>query len=161
MEGQIGYFRRNHFVPVPHVKTLAELNERVDGWDVADEERRLRSRTRTIGEAFAQEAPQLRPLPAEVFETGRWFTPRVDRFAQISVRSNKYSVPVRFIGRQLRVLLHANDLVVYDGRSVIAQHERHRCLLAPSGSPRPCPCARRSPDRTKPACTLPFARSAP
>ncbi|MGW2724033.1 Mu transposase domain-containing protein [Streptomyces sp. NPDC001492] len=34
------------------------------------------------------------------------------------------SVPVRYIGRQLRVLLHANDLVVYDGRTVITRHER-------------------------------------
>ncbi|MFF3459604.1 hypothetical protein ACFYXH_35965 [Streptomyces sp. NPDC002730] len=36
---------------------------------------------------------------------------------QLTVRSNAYSVPVRFIGRQLRVLLHANDLVVYAGRT--------------------------------------------
>lgn len=27
VEGQIGYFHRNHFVPVPKVATLAELNE--------------------------------------------------------------------------------------------------------------------------------------
>ncbi|MEU8621516.1 hypothetical protein [Streptomyces sp. NPDC048623] len=33
-------------------------------------------------------------------------------------------MPVRFIGRQLRVLLHANDLIVYDGRTVITRHER-------------------------------------
>ncbi|WP_327593365.1 Mu transposase domain-containing protein [Streptomyces chartreusis] len=124
VEGQIGYFRRNHFVPVPEVASLAELNEMVDQWDLADEGRRLRSRTRTVGECFAQEQPLLRPLPHEVFETGRWFTPRVNRFGQITVRSNAYSVPVRFIGRQLRVLLHANDLVVYDGRTEVALHER-------------------------------------
>ncbi|MFF7645082.1 hypothetical protein [Streptomyces canus] len=59
-----------------------------------------------------------------MFETGRWFTPRVNRFGQVTVRSNAYSVPVRFIGRQLRVLLHANDLVVYDGRTEVARHER-------------------------------------
>ncbi|GAA3141668.1 hypothetical protein [Streptomyces echinatus] len=33
-------------------------------------------------------------------------------------------MPVRFIGRQLRVLLHANDLIVYDGRNVVTRHER-------------------------------------
>ncbi|MFJ5901378.1 Mu transposase domain-containing protein [Streptomyces sp. NPDC093064] len=59
-----------------------------------------------------------------MFETGRWFTPRVNRFGQVTVRCNSYSVPVRFIGRQLRVLLHAHDLVVYDGRTVVAHHER-------------------------------------
>jgi hypothetical protein len=124
VEGQIGYFRRNHFVPVPEVASLAELNKLVDSWDRADGRRRLRSRTRTVGDCFAQEQPLLRPPPREVFETGRWFTPRVNRFGQVTVRSNAYSVPVRFIGRQLRVLLHANDLVVYDGRTEVARHER-------------------------------------
>lgn len=33
-------------------------------------------------------------------------------------------MPVRFIGRQLRVLLHAIDLIVYDGRTVVTRHER-------------------------------------
>ncbi|MFE9122856.1 hypothetical protein [Streptomyces sp. NPDC007172] len=43
---------------------------------------------------------------------------------QISVRGNTYSVPVRFIGRQMRVLLHANELIVYYGRIVVTRHER-------------------------------------
>ncbi|MFI0243068.1 Mu transposase domain-containing protein [Streptomyces sp. NPDC016845] len=111
-------------VNTPEVASLAELNELVDRWDLQDEDRRLRSRSRTIGESFAHEQPLLRPLPTEVFETGRWFTPRVNRFGQITVRSNTYSVPVHFIGRQLRVLLHANDLVVYEGRTEVARHER-------------------------------------
>ncbi|MEV4927795.1 IS21 family transposase [Streptomyces roseoverticillatus] len=124
VEGQIGYFRRNHLVPLPEVASLAELNAMVDEWDLADEARRLRSRTRTVGEYFAQEQHLLGPLPLEPFETGRWFTPRVDRFSQIHVRGNAYSVPVRFIGHQLRVLLNANDLVVFDGRHEVTRHER-------------------------------------
>ncbi|MFF3689650.1 hypothetical protein [Streptomyces sp. NPDC002187] len=43
---------------------------------------------------------------------------------RVTVRSNAYSVPVRLIGRRLRVPLHANDLVVYDGRTEVARHER-------------------------------------
>ncbi|MBZ9644825.1 hypothetical protein [Streptomyces sp. PSKA30] len=124
VEGQIGYFRRNHFVPVPEVDSLAKLNAMVDQWDLADEGRRLRSRTRTIGEYFAAEQHLLKPLPTEPFETGRWFSLRGNRFGQISVRGNSYSVPVRFIGLQLRVLLHANDLIVFDGRSEVTRHER-------------------------------------
>jgi transposase len=121
---QIGYFRRNHFVPVPEVASLTELNAMVDEWDLGDEARRLRGRTRPVGEYFRQEQHLLRPSPTEPFETGQWFTPRVDRFSQISVRGNTYSVPVRFIGHQLRVLLHANDLLVFDGRQLVIQHER-------------------------------------
>ncbi|MFF9070678.1 hypothetical protein ACF09E_35590 [Streptomyces sp. NPDC014891] len=124
VEGQVGYFRRNHFVPVPVVDSLAQLNAMVDQWDIDDEARRISSRPHTIGEYFRSEQSRLKPLPEEPFETGRWFTPRVDRYSQITVRSNRYSVPVRLIGQSVRVLLNANDLVVYEGRTEVAQHER-------------------------------------
>ena len=68
--------------------------------------------------------PLLKPLPEEPFETGRWFTPRVDRFGQVTVRTNRYSVPARLIGRRVRVLLHASHLVIYDGNAEVARHER-------------------------------------
>ncbi|MFE3456626.1 hypothetical protein ACFXKD_03715 [Nocardiopsis aegyptia] len=48
----------------------------------------------------------------------------MDRHSQISVRTNRYSVPVRLIGRTVRVMLHASELVVYDGRQEVARHER-------------------------------------
>ncbi|MCX5001042.1 hypothetical protein OHB05_00135 [Streptomyces sp. NBC_00638] len=70
VEGQIGYFRRNHFVPVPEVSSLAELNEMVEQWDRQDDARRIGSRSRTIAEDFALERPLLMPLPEEPFETG-------------------------------------------------------------------------------------------
>ncbi|WP_433365087.1 IS21 family transposase [Actinoplanes sp. CA-142083] len=124
VEGQIGWFRRNHLVPIPEVDSLAELNAMVDAWDEADDARRIGSRARAVGEHFATEQPLLAPLPTEPFETGRWFTPRVDRYAQVTVRMNKYSVPARMVGRQARVLLNASDLVVFDGRTEIARHER-------------------------------------
>jgi transposase len=124
VEGEVGRFRRNHLVPVPQAATLAELNARLDAWDVEDEQRRISDRTRTVGEFFAIERPLLAPLPQDAFETGRLLTPRVDRYAQVTVRMNRYSVPVRLIGRQVRVLLHASELVIHDGRAQVARHER-------------------------------------
>jgi transposase len=124
VEGEVGRFRRNRLVPVPHVGSLAELNVMIDAWDADDDGRRISSRVRTVGEDFAAEAPRLKPLPADPFETGRMFTPRVDRYSQVTVRMNHYSVPVRMIGRPVRVLLHASELVIFDGRAEIARHER-------------------------------------
>jgi hypothetical protein len=40
------------------------------------------------------------------------------------VRNCQYSVPARFIGRRVRVHLRSNELIVLDGRTVIARHER-------------------------------------
>jgi hypothetical protein len=124
VEGQIGWFRRNHLVPVPEVDSLAELNAMVEQWDLDDEDRRIGSRPRAVREYLAVERPLLQPLPDEPFETGRLFSLRVDRFSQISVRTNRYSVPVRLIGRMVRVMLHASELVVYDGQKEVARHER-------------------------------------
>ncbi|MGW3730611.1 IS21 family transposase [Streptomyces sp. NPDC000851] len=124
VEGEVGRFRRNHLVPVPETATLAELNARIDQWDAEDDRRRIGARPRTVGEYFAAEQPLLKPLPQEPFETGRWSSPRVDRYGQVSVRTNRYSVPVRLIGRRVRVLLHASEVVIYDGRVEVARHER-------------------------------------
>ena len=124
VEGEVGRFRRNRLVPVPEVGSLAELNAMIDVWDAGDDGRRIGLRARTVGQDFAAEAPRLKPLPGEPFETGRMFTPRVDRYSQVTVRMNRYSVPVRMIGRQVRVLLHASELVIFDGRAEVARHER-------------------------------------
>ena len=40
------------------------------------------------------------------------------------VPENHYSVPIRLIGDQVRVLLHASKLVIYDGRREVARHDR-------------------------------------
>jgi len=124
VEGEGGRFRRNHLVPVPKVGTMAELNERLKAYDLADDARRISNRTLTVAEHFAFEQPLLRPLPTEVFEPGLLLTPRVDRYSRVIVRQCHYSVPARLIGHRVRAVLRASELVVSDGRSQVARHER-------------------------------------
>jgi hypothetical protein len=61
-----------------------------------------------------------------VFETGITLTPRVDRHGRISVRQTYYSVPARFIGARVRTLLRADEVLVFDGKTLIARHTRAR-----------------------------------
>ena len=124
VEGQVGWFRRNHLSPIPIVDTLAELNERCRAWDESDNSRRISPRIRTVGQDFEAERALLNPLPAERFDPGLSLTPRVDRSSLITVRMAKYSVPSRLIGRRVRVSLRASELIVFDGRSPVARHER-------------------------------------
>jgi hypothetical protein len=131
VEGEVGRFRHNRLVPVPQVASLAELNAMISEWDVQDDLRRIGSRVRTVGEYFAVERPLLQALPAEPFETSKVFVLRVDRKSQITVRTIRYSLPVRLIGRRVRVLLHSSQLVVFDGKTEVARHER---LIAKGGS---------------------------
>lgn len=124
VEGEGGRFRRTHLVPVPKVDSLRELNDRLARYDRADDHRRIEHRVRTVGQDYALEAPLLRPLPADGFETGLWLTPRTDRYSRVSARQSTYSVPARFIGQHLRVLLRADEVIVFDRRREVARHER-------------------------------------
>lgn len=124
VEGEGGRFRRNHLVPVPRVNSLAELNELLSGYDQRDDARRIENRTLSVGEHFSFEARLLRELPAERFETGLSLTPRVDRYSRVTVRQCHYSVPVRLIGRRVRAVLRASELLLFDGRTPVARHER-------------------------------------
>ena len=124
VEGEGGRFRRAHLVPVPRVDCLAELNARLLAADRADDHRRITNRARTVGQDFTLEASLLKALPGERFETGLSLKPLVDRYARITVRQSTYSVPARFIGRRVRVLLRADEVVAFDGRTVVARHDR-------------------------------------
>ncbi|MET3902544.1 IS21 family transposase [Paenarthrobacter sp. 4246] len=124
IEGEIGRFRRNFLTPVPVVKTLAELNDKLRVWDEEEDARRISQRLRTIGQDFAVEQPLLSPVPSETFDPGLVLTPRVDRSSLVTVRSMKYSVPARFINRKVRVSLQATQVKIFDGRTLIASHPR-------------------------------------
>jgi hypothetical protein len=66
------------------VCSLAELNEMVEQWNRQDDIRRIGARSQTVAEYFALEQPLLMPLPEGPFETGRLFTPGVDRAIRAS-----------------------------------------------------------------------------
>jgi transposase len=125
VEGEGGRFRRTHLVPMPKVASIRELNTLLEAYDAKDEHRRIGNRPISVGNHFAAaEADVLRPLPGEVFETGLTLTPRVDRYARVSVRQVHYSVPARLIGGRVRALLRATEVRIYDGKRLVAVHER-------------------------------------
>jgi hypothetical protein len=124
VEGEGGRFRRNHCVPMPVVDSIDELNALLAAADDADDRRRIANRANSVGQDWQLEKTLLRPLPGEPFDTMLTLSPRVDRYAQIMVRCNQYSVPARFIGHRLRVKLSASAVTVYDRTTVVARHQR-------------------------------------
>jgi hypothetical protein len=124
VEGEVGRFRRRWFVPVPEVDTLAEFNAYLVEADAAEDARHVDGRAASIGASFAIEAPLLSPLPDEPFDCALSSSARVDRYARVSVRQCRYSVPARLIGRHVRVRLSASAVEVYDGSALVATHQR-------------------------------------
>ena len=128
VEGEVGRFRRNHLVPVPEVADLAELNALLRAACEADLGRRIAGRERTVGEMLTAERPHLRPLPVERFDCRERSSVRVDSKSLVTVRQNRYSVPVELIGRKVEALVGAREIeIVAEGKV---------CLLYTSPSPR-------------------------
>ena len=105
VEGEVGWFRRNHLTPMPEVESLEELNEKIRAWEAADDSRRITGKLNTIGTDYQAEQNMLSPLPVDRFDPGLVLHPRVDRSAMITVRMMKYSVPAHLIGRTVRGLV--------------------------------------------------------
>jgi hypothetical protein len=124
VENEVGRFRRSHLVPVPEVASIAELNARLRTACIADLDRTITGRRETVGQALSRERPLLRALPGEPFATAEESIVRVDAKALVTVRQNRYSVPVGLVGRRVRAMVGARGIVVVaDGREV-ARHER-------------------------------------
>jgi transposase len=125
VEGEIGRFRRRHLTPIPHVGSLAALQQALAAADARDDARRIGARAETVGAAAAREAPLLRPLPGQPFDVSAALSCRVDAKARICVRQSYYSVPARFAGRRVEVRLGATTVRVLDAAGrVVAEHPR-------------------------------------
>lgn len=124
IEGEVGRFRRRHFVPLPRVRSLAELNRRLEAADRTDLARHIAARRATVGAMGATDRAALRPLPADPFDAARLVSVRVDTKARVCVRQSFYSVPARFAGRMLLARIGGTAIELVEAGRVVASHER-------------------------------------
>ena len=123
VEGEGGYFRRNHWVPLPEARDLEELNAYLERCCREDQSRVLSGRTETVGAAMLAEQPHLLPLAAEPFDLAEVSFPTVDGLRCVRVRTNRYSVPLK-PGTRVEARVTADTVELWhDGRRV-ARHER-------------------------------------
>jgi transposase len=124
VEGEVGRHRRNHLVPVPHVADLAELNRLLLAGCETDLDRRIDGRPVTVREAWAAERPLLLALPAEAFDACESAAPRVDSKSLVTIRQNRYSVPVALAGLRVSARVGAREITINHGGVEVARHER-------------------------------------
>jgi transposase len=126
VENLAGASRRNFFVPLPQVASFTELNAHLRACCEQEKARRLRGETQTIGELWQEEKALLRDLPRTVYPIGRLVPALVNRSAQVSFETNRYSVPALYQKRE--VLLRASvwqiDVLADRGATLIARHPR-------------------------------------
>ena len=124
VEGEVGRYRRNHLVPVPAVGDLAQLNALILQGCETDLRRRIVGRPETVAEAWTAERPLLRALPAEPFDATETAAPRVDAKSLVTIRQNRYSVPVALAGLKVSARIGAREITISHGGKTVARHER-------------------------------------
>jgi len=124
VEGEVGRHRRNHLVPVPQLAGLGELNRMLLAGCESDLGRRIDGRPVTIRDTWAIERPMLLALPADPFDACESAAPRVDAKSLVTVRQNRYSVPVKLAGLKVSARIGAREIMVNHGGVEVARHER-------------------------------------
>lgn len=125
VEGEVGRFRRNHLVPVPEVGSIAQLNLLLRDASDLDLVRRIDGRPASVADQHALERPLLRALPGMgAFDATEIASVRVDAKALVTVRQNRYSVPVALAGLRVSARVGAIEITVSHGERVVARHER-------------------------------------
>src|SRR5664279_4744012 len=123
VEGEGGYFRRNHWVPLPEARDLEELNVYLQRCCHEDQRRILSGRTETVGTAMLHEQPHLFPLAVEPFELTETSFPTVDGLRCVRVRTNRYSIPLP-PGTTVEARLQADYVELWHDGACVARHER-------------------------------------
>lgn len=123
VEGEGGYFRRNHLVPVPQVRDLAELNQYLREACNQDARRLIGERTETVGSLMVRERAQLASLAKEGFDLAEVSFPQVDGGGCVVVRTNRYSTPLR-PGMQVEAKLYPAYVEIWSAGQCVARHER-------------------------------------
>ena len=119
------HYIENNCYPGRDFKDLADANAQLVVWC---RERDFLPKS-TLGNArpidfFVAEAPALRPLPIHVSEPYRIHQRPVDESGFVHLHSNRYSVPLTHLDRELKVLESKDRVRLFDGHAPLCEHAR-------------------------------------
>ena len=123
IEGEAGYFRRNHWVPVPEAEDLADLNRQLLIACQQDEHRLISGREQAVGAGLMVEREHLLPLATEGADLAQTSFPTVNGLGCVKVLTNTYSVPLP-AGTQIQAKAYASRVELWHEGRCVAWHER-------------------------------------
>jgi transposase len=123
VEGEGGYFRRNHLVPVPQIASWEALDIYMLEESRRDEQRWIGERSQTVGAGMNLEREHLRAIAKESFDLAAVHFPHVNASGCVKVLTNFYSVPVP-VGVEVQAKVHSSYVEVWHQGQCVARHER-------------------------------------
>lgn len=125
VEGSVGYSRRNYLVPIPRVASFEELNQYLLERCLRDDVRIVDRQPQSMGQAWQEERPYLRPLPVRPFDCCVKRQVHLNGYSQVTFETNRYSVPTEQARRELIVKAYPFTLEVYTSEGeLLASHPR-------------------------------------
>ena len=105
---------------------IDEMNDHVDRWIDRLMNRKMRDFDATRRERLTQDLKAMLPLPTRDFDVRRQHILTVSRESTVTYRSNRFSVPPKYIGRQLILRIHPleGDGHLYDGEEAVREIPR-------------------------------------
>ena len=123
VEGEGGYFRRNHLVPIPKAGNLEELNIKILEAMREYEHRAISGKETLVGEAMRLELEHLLPLNREGFQLAGVHFPSINAQGTVKVLTNFYSAPVP-VGVEVQAKVYPAHVEIWYQGKCVARHER-------------------------------------
>ena len=123
-ERNVGYIKHHFFVRYRSFESFAHMNQLAEQWLKEEADPRFHGTVKeVVAERFSREAPHLKPLPRERYDTSYRETRCVAWDAYIDVRGNRYAVPDSLVGQKVAVRISLDDEIrVYAGEQLVAKH---------------------------------------
>jgi transposase len=124
VEATVKFARLKFFVPVPQVRDLEELNERLAEQCRQDLQRRLRGQSANKAALLEEDRAAFLPLPVVPFDACLKVPAQASQRSVVRFETNDYSVPTAFAHHSLLVKGYVDRVEVCCGERVVAQHGR-------------------------------------
>lgn len=123
VEGVHGYIEDNFFRPMPEYQSIEELNHALGIFTNLFLERRVDGEF--VTERFQREQASLLPLPNILPDTCIRDTVRINKFAEATYKTNRYSVPTRCAHQDAIIeVFHDRVRILVHGSVFAAEHKR-------------------------------------
>lgn len=118
-------FVKQNFLLGRSFRDDAHLDDELQRWLYrVNVERPSNATERPPAELLPHEQCKLGPLPATAHDYGFFDTVKVSRESLVCVATNRYSVPVQYVGLLLTVRLHPNRILLFHAEKLVASHLR-------------------------------------
>lgn len=124
VEGVVKYVRLNFFVPVPQVRDLEELNERLAQMCRDDLARHLRGKGVPKSGLLVEDQAAFHSLPTTPFDACRKQSTAASSLSLVRFDDNDYSVPVRYAHHSIVVKGYVDRVVLCHKEETVADHKR-------------------------------------